>query len=265
MRCHIADLDVNYDVTGAGTPLLLVHGAGADLLTWDEVVPQLASDFRVWRMDQRGFGKTVRPPTPRLSLNAWTDDLLAFMDALQIEKAALVGWSMGGAVVLNFTTLYPERVSHLVPIGAPGPHQVVFDTSGFEARQRMADAGYTVEEIVAATFGFTLAAFSQWSREHNPRAVESMRQTLLRNDARDYAEMVSSLGGLAGFGPRLDQIRVPTLVLCGAEDSRTPPALSEALHKAIRGSSLEIIPDCGHYYGFEKPTVISRLIAEFVR
>jgi 3-oxoadipate enol-lactonase len=264
MRLTIADLEVNYEVAGNGKPIILVHGAGADLLTWDELVPLLAAHFKVWRMDQRGFGKTVRPPAPKVSLEVWTNDLLAFMNAMQIDSAALVGWSMGGAVALNFATLHPQRVSHLIPLGAPGPQQVVQDTSGFEARQRMADAGATVEQIVDATFDFTKAAFSRWSRDHNPPAVEKMRQTLLRNDARNYAEMVGALGGLSAFGPRLAAVTAPTLVICGAEDGRTPPALSEALHKAIRGSRLEIIPDCGHYYVFEKPAEVSGLIANFV-
>lgn len=264
MRRRIADLDVNYAVTGSGEPVVLLHGGGADLLTWDEVAQPLTSNFTVWRMDQRGFGKTARPPIPKLSLTVWTNDLLAFMNALQIERAAIVGWSMGGAVALNFGTLYPERVTHLIPIGAPGPQQVVQDTSGFDARQKMADAGATVEEIVNATFDFTKAAFSRWSLKYNLPAVEMMRQTLLRNDARNYAEMVDALDGLSAFGPRLSAVTAPTLIICGAEDSRTPPALSEAIHKAIRGSRLEIIPDCGHYYGYEKPAETARLIVEFL-
>jgi pimeloyl-ACP methyl ester carboxylesterase len=265
MQRRISDLEVNYEVTGTGDSIILLHGAGADLLTWDEIVPQLASKFTVWRMDQRGFGKTVRPPVPKLSLSVWTADLLAFMDALQIEKAALVGWSMGGAVALNFATLHPERVTHIVPLGSPGPNQVVQDTSGFEARQRMADAGATVEEIIDATFDFTRAAFSRWSRECNPGAVEKIRQTLLRNDTRNYAEMVDALGGLSAFGPKLPSVTTQTLIICGAEDGRTPPSLSRDLHAAIQGSQLEIVPDCGHYYVYEKPAEIARLITTFIR
>ena len=265
MRARIGDLEVNYAVEGTGPPVILIHGAGADLLTWDEIAPILARDHMVWRMDQRGFGRTVRPPSPRLSLEVWTEDLLAFMDAMQLPQAALVGWSMGGSVVLNFASLYPSRVSHLIAIGSPGPDKVVQDTSGFLARQRMADAGATVEQIVDATFDFTKSAFSKWSLEHNPAAVERMRATLLRNDARNYAEMVSALDGLSDYGSRMSNITAPTLVICGAEDARCPPALSQQIHARLRESRLEIISDCGHYYGYEKPGETAGLIASFLQ
>jgi len=264
MHRRIADLDVNYEVAGSGEPVVLIHGAGADLLTWDEVVPHLVAHFRVWRMDQRGFGRTIRPRSPRLSLDVWTQDLLAFMDAQQIDRAALVGWSMGGAVALNFAARYTSRVSHLIPIGTPGPKWVPMDTSGFDARQRMADSGASVEQIVDATFEFTKAAFSRWSREHNAPAVEKMRLTLLRNDSGNYAEMVATLEGLSAYGALLGQITAPTLVICGAEDGRTPPTMSAAIHEGIRHSRLAIMPDCGHYYGYEKPAETAALIKEFL-
>jgi pimeloyl-ACP methyl ester carboxylesterase len=264
MLVKIADLSVNYDVAGIGRTIVLLHGAGADLIAWDEIVPRLSNQFRVWRTDQRGFGRTVRPPLPRLSLEVWTSDLLAFMGAKGIHQAAIVGWSMGGAVALNFAALHPDRVTHLIPIGAPGPQRVVSDKSGFEVRQHMAEAGASVREIVDATFDFTRSAFSRWSREHNSTAVEKMRQTLLRNDTRDYAEMVDALDGLCEFGPRLARITAPTLLICGAEDSRTPPEMSVENHAAIQDSRLEIISDCGHFPVFEKPTEIARLISDFV-
>jgi pimeloyl-ACP methyl ester carboxylesterase len=265
MRRRIADLEVNFDMQGNGQAVILLHGAGADLLTWDEIVPLLATEFTVWRMDQRGFGKTLRQPTPQLSLDSWTTDLLAFMDALRIDRAAIVGWSMGGAVALNFATLHPERVTHVIPIGSPGPEQVVQDTSGFAARQKLADAGASVEEIVDATFEFTRAAFSKWSRANNTRAVDKMRQTLLRNDTRNYSEMVDALKGLSAFGPRLGSLTAPTLIICGTEDARTPPEFSMALHSAIPSSRLELVPDCGHFYGYEKPSEIAQLVSAFVK
>ena len=265
MQRTIGDLDVNYELAGEGAPIVLVHGGGADLITWDEMVPALARERRVYRYDLRGFGKTTRPPEPKLSLDVWTRDLLDLVDAFGLERPALAGWSLGGSVILNFAAEHPDRASHVIPIGSPGPERVVQDKSGFEARQRLADGGASVEEIIDATFDFTRAAFSRYSREQNPAAVEKMRQTLLRNSSDDYSEMVSALDELSDFGPKLARVRAAVLIICGAEDGRTPPALSEALHKALPGSRLEIVPDCGHYYGYEQPDATSRLILDFVR
>ncbi len=264
MRRRIGDLDIAYEKDGTGPALVLVHGAGADLIWWEEMVPHLARQFTVDRYDQRGFGQTLSPKEPRLSLTQWTADLLAFLDAFELEKPALAGWSLGGSVILNFAADQPDRCSVVIPIGSPGPERVMQDKSGFETRQRLADGGASVEEIIDATFEFTKAAFSQWSREHNPHAVQKMRKVLLRNTPTTYSEMVRALDELSDFGPKLPKVTARALIICGAEDGRTPPYLSEALHKALPGSQLAIIPDCGHYLGYEKPEETSRLIREFL-
>ena len=264
MRRRIGELEIEYELDGTGPPLVLVHGSGADLLWWENMVPHLAPEFTLYRYDLRGFGQTVRPKEPRLSLAQWTADLFTFVDAFELDRPTLVGWSLGASVVLDFAAEHPDRCGAVIPIGSPGPERVVQDKSGFEMRQRLADAGASVEEIIDATFAFTEAAFSQWSREHNRQAVQKMRETLLRNNPSDYSEMVGAFDELSDFGPKLPRVRARALIICGAEDGRTPPYLSEELHKALPVSQLALIPDCGHYYSYEKPEETSRLIREFL-
>ena len=264
MYRRIGDLNVHYEVVGTGPPLVLLHGGGADMISWEDMVPLLSNDFTVYLYDLRGFGRTERPPEPTLTLPVWTQDLLGFLDAESLAAPALVGWSLGGSVVLNFACEYPDRCSAVIPIGAPGPDKVVQDKSGFEARQRLADSGATTEEIIDATFDFTKAAFSQWSRDENPRAVQRIRDMLLRNSAGDYSEMVNALDELADYGPKLSRLQARTLVICGVEDGRTPPELSEAIHQRVPGSELAMLPDCGHYYGYEKPAETASLIREYL-
>lgn len=262
MLKQIKDMQVQYNVSGRGYPLVLLHGGGSDSETWEEVVPYLSKDFQVYWMDLRGFGKTVRPPEPRLSVEVWTSDVLDFMDAMTIPRAAIVGWSLGAVIGTNFTALHPDRVSHLVLIGAPGL-KVVTDRSGFEERMRLARSGAPMEEVIEKTFAFTKSSMSPHTIANNPRAVEKAKQALMRNSPSNYAEMVEAIGRM-DLGPKLSQIRCPTLILVGDADSRTPIAASEELNKAIAPSYMKIIPNCGHQYGYEQPATTSQATIEFL-
>ena len=141
MRKNIGDLDLNYTIDGSGPPLVLVHGGGADLISWEEMIPGLSAHFTVYAYDQRGFGKTERPDQPTLALDVWTEDLLRFLDAMELQTPNLVGWSLGGCVVLDFACEYPTRSGAVIPIGCRGPNREVRDLSGFQKRMELAESG----------------------------------------------------------------------------------------------------------------------------
>ena len=263
---QVGDLNVSYEVHGDGQPLILLHGGGARAQSFEDMVPILADQFTVYAYDQRGFGKTVRPPQPALSSEQWREDVLHFMDSFGLEKVALGGWSLGAGVALNFVLAYPERVSHLILIGAGGgPGVPAGDRSGFEERARLIEGGAKAEEIVAKTFEFTKKTFSRYTLEHNPRAVEMVRNEHLSNDPQSYLEMVNANRNRQEINSRLGEIACPTLLIVGDEDSRTPVVNSEAFNKAIPNSFMKIIPDCGHHYGYEQPEVICRAMTNFIK
>jgi 3-oxoadipate enol-lactonase len=265
MLADVGDIKVYYTAHGAGHPVLLVHGIGADAHVWEEMVPSLARHFRVHAVDLRGFGQTVRPPLPRLSYDLWVEDLRSFLDALEVGPVAFVGWSLGGAVGLNFVLRYPRAVSHLVLIGTPSPLRPPSDRSGFDERLRLAQAGAPISEIVEKTFAFTESAFSPHTRATNRGALEKMRATLLRNNPHAYAEMVEANRAKPDISARLGEITVPTLLIVGDADARTPIAMSQDLNMAIEDSCLKILPQCGHYYSFEQPEATSRAIVTFLQ
>ena len=88
---------------------------------------------------------------------------------------------------------------------------------------------------------------------------------LVRNNPHDYAEMVHAMDGASDFGPKLSRLTTRALIICGNEDGRTPPLLSRALHKSMPGSTLKMLPDCGHFYLHEKPVETNQLILDFLR
>src|SRR5262245_4783559 len=262
---RIGDLNVHYEVQGTGTPMVLLHGGGSRAQTFEELAPILAKSFRVYTPDMRGFGETERPPEPRLSHELWRADLFRFLDAFGLDKVVLGGWSLGGGVSLDFTIHSPDRVSHLVVIGAASPRLASSDRSGFQRRRELIERGATPEEIVKETFEFTKKAFSPYSLEHKPHAVEALRQEHLRNNPASYLEMLQANENRPKIGDRLGEIRCPTLILVGEHDGRTPVPMAEDLNKAIPGSFMKIIPNCGHFYTYEQPEVVGHAMTTYLK
>lgn len=264
MFTQVNDCNVHYEVSGAGKPLVLVHGTGADAQSFEDMIPLLSKDFRIYAYDMRGFGKTVRPPQVPLSTALWADDLAGLMEKLGVEQAAIAGWSLGGIVAMEFALRHPRRVSQLILIGSasPLPTSAPTDRSGFETRRKLAEAGASIEEIVEKTFEFSKSAYSPHVVRNKPAAVEKLRQTLLRNDPRSYADVIRATR--SDYGPQLSEIGHPTLIIVGEDDSRTPVEMSAGLNKAIPNSYMKIMKNCGHFYGFEQPEETCRIMLNFL-
>lgn len=261
---QIGDLEVHYEMHGEGYPLVLLHGGGSRSQTFEEMVPLLSKSFRICTYDLRGFGETKRPREPRLSYELWRQDLLRFLEAFGLDEVALGGWSLGGGVALDFAVNHPGWVTHLVIMGAASPRLERSDRSGFERRRQLIESGAKPEQIVAETFEFTRKAFSPDSIARKPHAVEAIRQEHLRNNPQSYLEMLDANEHRPNIGGRLGEICCPTLIIVGEHDGRTPVAMSEDLNKAIPTSFLKIIPNCGHFYSYEQPEVVSDAIVTFL-
>lgn len=266
MKKQVGDLNLNYLTAGSGPPLILLHGMGARGQSFDEMLPLLSKHFTAYALDQRGAGATERPAEPKISFEVWRDDVLHFLDTFGIDKAVLVGWSLGAETALHVALAAPQRVSQLVLIGAgSGPGVAGGDRSGFDVRRKLIEGGATQAEIVARTFEFTIKSLSADTRAHKPHVIERIRQEHLANHPPSYLEMINASEGRTRLDDRLGEIRCPTALLVGDEDTRTPLMHSEAFNRAIPHSWLKIIRDCGHHYGVEQPEVVCRAITEFVQ
>ena len=130
-------------------------------------------------------------------------------------------------------------------------------------RQRLAEEGALIEEIVEKTFEFSKSAYSPYSVQNKPEAVEKLRQTLLRNDPKSYADVIKSTR--RDISQELGDIKHPTLIIVGDADSRTPLEMSAGLNRTIPNSYMKIIENCGHFYGFEQPEETCRVIINFMK
>ena len=265
MFAEVGGCNFYYEIAGEGPPLVLVHGTGADCQSFEDVVPILSREFRVYTYDMRGHGRTVRISDDLLSDDVWADDLAALMAHLEVPAAAISGWSLGGLIAMNFALRHPQMTSSLLLMGSrsPLPSSALGDRSGFAVRLKMAAEGASIEEIVEATFEFSLGAYSPHTVETNPEAVDKLRRSLLRNDPKSYGELIGATR--ADIGDRLGEIECPTLIVVGEDDARAPVGQAEGLSAVIPNSYMKIMQKCGHFYGYEQPEETCRIMTRFLR
>ena len=263
MFAEVGGCNFYYEITGEGPSLVLVHGTGADCQSFEDVVPILSQQFKVYTYDMRGHGKTVRLSDDPLSDDIWADDLAALMTHLNLPSAAISGWSLGGLIAMNFGLRHPQMTSSLLLMGSrsPLPSSSMGDRSGFAVRLKMAAEGASIEEIVDATFEFSLGAYSPHTVQNNPAAVEKLRRSLLRNDPKSYGELIEATR--ADIAGRLGEITCPTLIVVGEDDARAPVGQAEGLSAAIPNSYMKIMQKCGHFYGYEQPEETCRIMTRF--
>lgn len=231
---------------GARTAVVLIHGAGGSHVHWPAALRRLPG-ATVYALDLPGHGHSEGEG--RQSIGGYRDVVRAFLEAAGLERAILVGHSMGGAIALEVALRYPKRLAGLVLVG-----------SG--ARLRVAPA------------------LLQGLREDYPRAVENLVQWLFAASAPEQTRRAARrqlleanpgvvLGDFLACDAfdvmaELPRVETPTLVVCGTEDRMTPLKYSEYLAAHIPGARLEAIPGGGHMVMLEQPEPVARAVAAFL-
>jgi len=243
---------------GDGAPVVLIHGWALDLEMWDPQFAALASEFRLIAHDRRGFG--LSSGEPDLAQDAI--DLERLLDALGVERAALVGMSQGARVALRCALRCPDRVSCLVLDGPPSEEPVQDDASGEEVP-------ITHYRKVVRRLGMN-AFREEWLRHPFLRLrtpVASMQELLERivarypgNDLRTTSESTPSL-----IQASLPSVHVPALVLNGEHDSVRRRASGAALARALPLAQYAHVPASGHLPNLDNPVAYDQLLTGFLR
>jgi pimeloyl-ACP methyl ester carboxylesterase len=255
---------LRYVRAGSGPAVVLVHGFGSSLYTWKDVIPALALRHDVVALDLPGFGQSDQPPD--LSFADFPRAVLGLMDRLGIEKAALVGNSMGGAAVALVAAEQPQRVAALVLVDAAG-----FNLGASERPGMVSVAMSPAGSLLAHLPGKRLvveASLRQVFHDGSRVTPERVSEYLAAAARPGTVPAIRSLG--ASFRDRtrvvsevLPRVRAPTLVLWGADDRWIPLAHADRFVAAIPGSRKVVIPACGHVPQEEKPAEVARLLLEF--
>jgi pimeloyl-ACP methyl ester carboxylesterase len=246
-----------YEECGEGEPVVLIHGGQLDCRMWDDQFQKFAQHYRVIRYDVRGYGKSDLPTKP------YSDekDLLGLFQSLHIDKAHLVGLSLGGRIAINFTLQYPERVRSLVAVG-PG-------LSGFEWSRD--DEARMFEIMKAARDQGAEKAAELWLKD--PYMAPAMEQPALAKQLRQLTQenarcwLANPLLGRELTPPaakRLGEVRVPTLVIIGERDVPDIQAIGKLLEKGIPHARKIVVPGAGHMVNMERPEELDRAVLAFL-
>ena len=244
--------------TGAGAPLVLIHGVGLDLEMWEPLVPLLQPRRRLIRYDMRGHGLSAKPPGPN-RLDDFVAQLDGLVTALELDRFDLAGFSMGGMVAEAYTARFPERVRRLALL------HTVHDRSPAEraavaARLAQTEAGDLEGAIEAAIARWMSSAF----RKTHTEAVAAIERRMRGNDRAaylaSYRVFATADAEVVGM---IDRIRCPTLVLTGEHDTGSTPAMAKALARRLPAATLAILPGLKHLSLIEAPEVVAPVLDRF--
>ena len=252
------------EVAGEGPAVALVHEGIGDSRQWDPQWDEWSRSFRLLRVDLRGFGRSPLPPE-RFS-NA--RDLIAALDEHGFDRAALVGGSLGGRVVLEVAVALPELVSALVLVapGLPG-HEWSDKVKSSWAEEEAAYEAGDVERAVEVNLRVWVDGPGRQAED-----VDSELRARVAEMQRDAFEVQFAAGDqpeeellVPDLAERLGEVAVPTLVLVGEEDVSDMHAIGQRLAGTIPGARLETIPDTAHVPNMERPREFDELVLPFLR
>jgi 2-hydroxy-6-oxonona-2,4-dienedioate hydrolase len=260
---------IHYYEAGAGHPVVLLHGSGPGATGWSNFRPNiapLAEDFHVFAIDMPGWGEsdTQTNETGRDHAAA----LIAFLDALSIGSAALVGNSMGGMTSIATAVRFPERVSHLITMGAPAPGIDIFSPSGgFSEGLKILMHAYreptaeNLRKLVQIMCYDQSMATDELAALRSAAALAHPEHLASWNSVWDGPPAHNPYYDLA---PKLSAIPTPTLAIHGRDDRVVSYEHSLRLVSAVPDARLLLINRCGHWVQIEHAAEFNRTVAEFV-
>jgi len=260
------------DAGGAGVPVVLLHGFPLDGTVWDEQLAALAgAGARAIRVDLRGCGESEPSDGPAL-MEALAGDIAGVLDALHVERAALVGHSIGGYVALAFFRMYEERVAGLALVASHVAEDASRNANADPAQRELAagrdDLAARLERegtMEAAVQSYLPRYFAPSVYRERPELVERVRAIMLRQDARGCAQLVRGMKERLDSHDLLEDIRVPALVIAGAEDVYLKPQTLRETAGAISGAVFVELDGVGHLPMLEAPADTANALAAFAQ
>jgi pimeloyl-ACP methyl ester carboxylesterase len=260
-KVRVNGINLHYIEAGRGDPLLLIMGFGGDHLAWAFQTPVFAQTHRVIAFDNRGAGQSDVPDVP-YTTRMMADDAVGLLDALTIERAHVIGVSMGGMIAQELALAHPQRVRSLQL------HCTLARRDAY--MQALIESWRVIRTKVTAEEWMRIVAlwlFSPTTYAERPEFVEAVIQTGIANPHPftltgflRQGDAVRSHDAL----DRLGKLAAPTLVSVADDDILVPPRFSRELAAAVPGATLKTIERAGHCYFWERPEVFNAMCLEFL-
>ncbi len=261
----LGDIQVNYHDQGEGKPVILLHGSGAGVTAWANwrnAIPMLSQFRRVLAPDLVGFGYTESPADYEFKhLDTWVDQIIRFMDALDIEKADFIGNSFGGSLSLRLAVEHPNRIGRIVLMGSGGqPFEVSDELAKLWGYKPSMSAMKEILGIMA--FDQTIATDELAELRYNATMRPGFQERFERVFPKPYqrwadAQVVSDSD--------LEALNNDVLIVHGRDDRVVPVQISENLFKKIKNAQLHLFGNCGHWTQLEQTQRFNSLVLQFLQ
>jgi pimeloyl-ACP methyl ester carboxylesterase len=236
-RVPVGDINISYKVLGQGDPIVLIMGSGSTMDTWDpRFLDNLSSKYKVIIFDNRGMGNTTAP-SGNFSIAQFANDTAGLIEALGIEKAHIMGWSMGSFVAQELAIRYPERVNKIILYAG--------DCGGEEA---VMPSPQVLKDWLSGQ-----PAFYEW--------FPIPKETSLPENIERQAQAIEAW---PGSFDRLGSIESPALVVTGTEDVIAPPENAFILAQNMNSSWLVQFEGAGHGLMYQYPDRLAKIVADFI-
>jgi len=263
MKIQANGISMNYEITGSGKWLTLIHGAGDNLEAWWNQVPVFAQHYQVLTYDVRGYGQT-ETPEGEYSTDILVQDVYELLKALGIEETYVLGYSMGGRIAVGLVLSYPEVAKALI-LANSGVAPIQRNEQEMQQMMKLRQQRMEIVEkqgLEPIMDESTNMVFSPGWPEKNQEAIDYYKKIRLENDPRAYlVAMKAMVWGAAP--PDVSGIKCPTLIIGGEKDGLMGAESAKASQVLIPGSQLKVMAT-GHASAIEKPEEFNSTVLEFL-
>lgn len=254
----VGDTEIAFDDIGSGFPVVFLHAFPLNRTMWEPQISALVAEYRCITIDFRGLGESSGHPP--FTMERYAEDVVAVLDALQIERAVIAGLSMGGYVAFALWRHHAQRVRAIVLADT----RASADSAEVIARRRTLIEAARTQGATAVANMQIAGLVGKTTRDRRPDIYDATHRMIAQAPVDGIIGATEALLGRADSTPTLATIDVPTLVVSGEEDVLIPPRDARRLHEGIPGSRLEILEHAGHLSSMERPAAFNTVVSEFL-